>query len=137
MTVINLCKGQEKQQVGHCALQVKGSGWGAKQQQGGRPSRKYQSLSKEAEAVGLETLPLKETSNGEASDEASTVNTCAGVRCCASGEGERWGLMETPRNLTKGQTQGGKICCLPVKSLRGNPPCRRHRTNPCSQSLPA
>lgn len=30
-----------------------------------------------------------------------------------------------------GQTQGGKICCHPVKSLPGNPPCRRHRTSPC------
>ena len=137
MTVINLCKGQEKQQVGRCTLQVKGSGLGAKQQKGGRSGVKYQSLSKEAEVVGLDMLSLKQMSNGEVKDEAGTVNTHAGIRCCASGEGEWWRLMEMPRNLSKGQTQCGKIRCLPMKSLPGNPPCRRHRTNPCSQSLPA
>lgn len=79
MIVINLCKGQEMQQVGCCALQVKASGGGAKQQKGGCPGGKYQSLSKEAEVVGLQMLSLKGMSNGEASDEAGTVNMCAGV----------------------------------------------------------
>lgn len=33
--MINLCEGQEMQQVGHCVLlQVKGSGWGAKHSKG-------------------------------------------------------------------------------------------------------
>jgi len=128
MTVINLSEGQEKQQAGRCVLQVKGSGWGAKELKRGHPGGKLKSLSKEAEVVGLDTLPLKETSNGEASDEAGTVNMGAGVRCCASGEGERWALTETPRNLTEGQTRGGKICCLLAKSLLGNPLCWSHCT---------
>lgn len=117
MTVINLCEGQEMQQVEHCTLQVRGSGRGAKQQQGDCTRGKCQSLSKEAEAVGLDMVSLKEMS----SREVGIVNPCTGQQCSISGEGEGWGLMEMLRILTKGQAQGGKICCLPVKSLPGNP----------------
>lgn len=60
MTVVNLCKAQEKQKAGWCSFQVKGSGWGAKQHKGGCAGEKYQSLSKEAEVVGLDTLALKQ-----------------------------------------------------------------------------
>lgn len=66
-------------------------------------------------------LSLKEMSSREASDEAGIVNTCTGVQYSISGEGEGWGLMEMLTILTKGQAQGRKICCLPVKSLPGNP----------------